>query len=73
MRLKLIPPAVVSKELISRFGREAKVVRKIEHENIARTIELGSDAARKCYYCAVEFVDGESVLEKVTPVTNRFR
>jgi serine/threonine-protein kinase len=63
--LKLIPPAVVTKELISRFSSETKVVRKIEHENIARTIELGSDAALKCYYCAAEFIDGETVLQKV--------
>ncbi|MHC5058341.1 MAG: protein kinase domain-containing protein [Planctomycetota bacterium] len=63
--LKLIPPAVVSKEIISRFSRESKIVAKLEHENIPRTIELGSDAANKCYFCAVELIEGETVRQKV--------
>jgi serine/threonine-protein kinase len=45
------------KEYIARFIREARVVARLDHENIVKCIDMGCDGG--FYYIAMEYVDGE--------------
>jgi CheY-like chemotaxis protein/tRNA A-37 threonylcarbamoyl transferase component Bud32 len=45
------------KEYIARFIREARVVARLDHENIVKCIDMGCDDG--LYYIAMEYVDGE--------------
>lgn len=50
-------------EFIERFVREAKSVARLRHENIISGIDVGS--ASGAYYFVMEFVDGETVYQKL--------
>jgi serine/threonine protein kinase len=56
--LKILPPSIADEEHISRFRREAEIVRQLHHDNINGYVAFGYDERRKCYYCALEFVEG---------------
>jgi serine/threonine-protein kinase len=47
------------KEYIARFIREARVVARLDHENIVKCIDMGCDSG--LYYIAMEYVDGEAL------------
>lgn len=58
--LKLIKPAMVTEETLSRFHRERQILANLRHPNIAQLFDGGtSDAGLP--YLAMEFVDGEPI------------
>ena len=70
--IKVLPPWKRSPESVARFQREIKVETAIEHENVARMIEAGSemtsdaefvisDQPEEILYFVREFVEGTSV------------
>ncbi|MHC4198776.1 MAG: serine/threonine-protein kinase [Planctomycetota bacterium] len=63
--LKVLPPSLADKAMIARFQRESEIVRKLEHRNIVGCIEFGFDKRRKCYFCALELVDGENLAQHI--------
>jgi len=72
--LKILPPSMADDETIVRFRREAEIARALRHENIVRYVEFGRDRVRHVYYCAFEFVEGESLgcaLDRDGPVNVR--
>ncbi len=50
-----------NKELLDRFLREARLVAKLNHENICDIYYMGMDPKKRTPFFAMEFVDGESV------------
>ncbi len=53
--------AARSKKVIARFEREAAAASSIRHPHIVRVYEFARDPARKCYYMAMEYLEGGSV------------
>src|SRR5690554_3510591 len=50
---------VADAKFIRRFHREAEVAQRLDHENIVRTFEHGSQGVK--HFMAMEFVDGRSL------------
>lgn len=62
--LKILPPNLATdKNYIARFLQEAKVVAKLNHENIIYVIDVGE--SQGVYYYAMEFVEGKTVKRMV--------
>ncbi|MHC4503203.1 MAG: serine/threonine-protein kinase, partial [Planctomycetota bacterium] len=56
-------PSIADSERISRFRREAEIVRTLDHDNIVKFVEFSYDRRRKHHFYAMEFVDGEELFE----------
>jgi len=63
--LKVLPPSLADKATIARFRRESEIVRKLEHKNIVGCIEFGFDKRHRCYFCALELIEGENLAEHI--------
>ncbi|MHC4506646.1 MAG: protein kinase domain-containing protein, partial [Planctomycetota bacterium] len=63
--LKILPPSLANEGMIARFRREAEIVRKLNHDNIVGCVEFGYDKRRKCYFCALELVEGEDLAKRL--------
>ncbi len=63
--LKILPPSIADSEHINRFRREARIVRELDHDNIVRYVDFGRDHRRKCYYYAMELVEGEDLERRI--------
>jgi WD40 repeat protein/serine/threonine protein kinase len=63
--LKILPPSLASDDLISRFLREAGIITRLNHANIVGCVEFGLDPKRKCYFCAMDLVDGEDLAKRL--------
>lgn len=62
--LKILSPRHArNRKFIDRFFREARAVAKLNHENIIAGIDVGE--AGGLYYFAMEYVEGETVLEMI--------
>jgi serine/threonine-protein kinase len=62
--LKVLPPGLArDKNFIERFFREARAVARLNHPNIVQGIDVG--VADKYYYFAMEYVDGETVQNRL--------
>ena len=62
--VKLLHPNHTAEErFVADFLREAKAVAKLNHPNIVHAIDAGSEDGR--YYFAMEFVDGETLRQKL--------
>jgi eukaryotic-like serine/threonine-protein kinase len=62
MALKVIKPVVATRDAVmGRFLREASILRKLEHPNIVRFLDIGFD--KGLLYFAMEFVEGSNVSE----------
>ncbi len=60
--LKVIKPVVAAREVVlSRFLREASILRKLDHPNIVRFLDIGFADGR--LYFAMEYVKGTSVAD----------
>src|SRR5262249_2863206 len=59
--LKILPPKRAREEerLLARFRREMELSRRVAHEHIAWTYEVG--VYRNVYYIAMEFIPGRSL------------
>ena len=49
--------------LVERFRREVKLARRVTHNNVARTFELGRDG--DVVFCTMELIDGESLTRRL--------
>jgi len=62
--LKMLPPHLARDEnFVKRFLREAKIAAQLNHPNIVAAIEAGS--ANKQHYFAMEYVEGETVQQRL--------
>ncbi|MFC1736856.1 serine/threonine protein kinase [Candidatus Hydrogenedentota bacterium] len=62
--LKIMKPALSKdKSFVRRFDREAKVVAKLDHPNVARIYRAGSE--KGLFFYAMEYVDGYSIAEQL--------
>ncbi len=61
--LKLIRPGVLSTRVIQRFDLEAEILGRLHHPNIGQIYEAGIDAQTGSPYFAMEFVDGQELLD----------
>jgi hypothetical protein len=59
----LSPKLAANKAYIERFLREARAAAKLDHPNIVRGIDAGLD--KGYYFLAMEYVDGESVSQRL--------
>lgn len=60
--LKILRPGGTPGQLLSRFEAERHVIARMEHRNIARLLDAGTDA-RGMPYIAMELVDGPPITE----------
>jgi serine/threonine-protein kinase len=63
--IKVLPPKRASQEdqALLRFRREMDLSRRVQHPNLARTIEVGREG--DIYFMIMEFIPGESLYETV--------
>lgn len=62
--LKILSPKVADNETyVGRLFKEARAVAKLSHPNIIQGIDVGEDSGY--YYFAAEFVDGESLADRL--------
>ncbi len=63
--IKVLPPrrAQEEKQALQRFQREMELSRRIEHPNVARTLEAGSENG--VHYMVMEYVAGDSLYNVV--------
>jgi serine/threonine protein kinase len=66
LALKVLPPKRAREEerLLARFRREMELSRRVAHEHIAWTYEVG--VHRNVYYIAMEFIPGKSLSRVVS-------
>lgn len=66
--LKIIRPELLSKPgVLERFRSEVKLARRVTHQNVARTFELGRDG--EMTYCTMELLEGESLADRLAACT----
>lgn len=63
--LKLIRSGVMSARLKQRFDLEAEILGRLQHPNIAQIYEAGIDAQTGSPFLAMEYVDGQELLDYV--------
>lgn len=62
--VKVVPPNLASNNiLLQRFENEFNAARKIDHSNVVRAVEYGHEGSTP--YLVMEFVDGESLGQRV--------
>lgn len=62
--IKLLYPYFVSnRDLVNRLLREIDVLRRFEHPNIVRYLDSGE--RQNCYYFVMEFLEGETLEERL--------
>ncbi len=62
--VKVLPPELGrNPEFVERFRREAEIATSLDHPNIVRAIDAGESAGY--HYFAMEFVEGESVHQRL--------
>lgn len=62
--LKVLKPGAGAAELLARFESERHVIARLQHRNIARLLDAGSDPSGSPYI-AMELVDGPSITDYV--------
>ena len=60
---RLLPRAAAVKELRQQFAREAKLLRYLDHPNIAATYSSGN--VREVFYIAMEYIPGPTVKQLI--------
>lgn len=60
--VKVLRPERAGGQLLSRFQAESQVIARLEHRNIARLIEVGTDVQGQPFI-AMDLVDGPSITE----------
>lgn len=64
--LRIISDGILSSpDAVKKFKEEIKTVRKLNHRNIARVIDIGITAENLLFY-TMEFVEGESLRQSLT-------
>jgi serine/threonine protein kinase len=53
-------------DFVNRFNREMLAATKLRHPNIVQTHQVGVDAEKGIPYIAMDFVDGENLLDRLT-------
>ncbi len=69
--VKVLPPQTANERqhLLHRFKREMELSRRIDHPNVARTIEIG--AAQGACYIVMEHIEGENLYDVVKKKSGR--
>ena len=63
--IKVLPPkkALAEEQALNRFRREMDLSRRVQHPNLARTLEVGSEG--DIHFMVMEYVAGESLYQLV--------
>src|SRR4051794_9970003 len=63
--IKVLPPkrALQEEQMLLRFRREMDLSRRVQHPNLARTLEVGRDG--DIYFMIMEYIAGESLYQTV--------
>ena len=61
--IKLLPKTGANNELVQRFQVEARSAARLDHPNVSRVFQVGSDDA--CNYIIFEFVEGDNLSQLV--------
>ncbi len=63
--LKILRPEVADRpEIVERFRREAKLARRVTHNNVARVFDIGEEHGER--FMTMELVQGESLAGRIT-------
>ncbi|MFT3913889.1 MAG: serine/threonine-protein kinase [Anaeromyxobacteraceae bacterium] len=63
--VKVMRPDLVSApDLVERFRREAEIMRRIDHENVVRVVDLGR-SREGLVYLVMELLSGESLFDRI--------
>ncbi len=63
--IKVLPPKLATDDLVKRFRREAEIASGLNHRNIVRYLEFGYDETHKCWFCALELIEGEDLSNRL--------
>jgi serine/threonine protein kinase len=63
--IKVLPPkrALQEEQTLLRFRREMDLSRRVQHPNLARTLDVGRDG--DIYFMVMEYIEGESLYQAV--------
>ncbi len=63
--VKVLPPKRATEEenAVARFRREMELSQRVQHPNVARTIDVGHDG--DAYFMVMEYIEGESLYDVV--------
>ncbi|RME04427.1 MAG: serine/threonine protein kinase [Planctomycetota bacterium] len=65
--IKLVLPEIAKdKSFVQRFLREMQAVMALDHKNIVKAIDCGVDLENDMYFVVLEFIEGESLKEKIS-------
>jgi eukaryotic-like serine/threonine-protein kinase len=63
--IKVLPRHKSSPEDIANFLREARVLARLDHENLVRAFDGGEDHKKKVYYLVTEYVPGTDLRKQI--------
>jgi serine/threonine protein kinase len=62
LALKVLQPGVLEgSDMVARFYREARVMARLKHPNIAQVLDIDRDDALNFYYFVMEYVEGQTL------------
>lgn len=62
--LKVLPSHLAhDNEYVERFLREVAIMQELDHPNIVSCVDVGFDEDRGIYFCAMEYVEGQTLQE----------
>ena len=62
LALKVLQPSFLEGgDMIARFYREARVMARLRHPNIAQVLDIDRDSALNCYYFVMEYIEGQTL------------
>src|SRR5215510_2110126 len=61
LALKVLPQHLVENpEMVNRFYREARVMARLKHPNIAQVLDVGRDDSLNFHYFVMEYIQGKT-------------
>ncbi|MBM4255080.1 MAG: hypothetical protein FJ147_04195 [Deltaproteobacteria bacterium] len=62
LALKVLQPGVLEgSDMVARFYREARVMARLRHPNIAQVLDIDRDEALNFYYFVMEYIEGQTL------------
>lgn len=66
LALKVLQPGVLEgSDMVARFYREARVMARLKHPNIAQVLDIDRDEALNFYYFVMEYVEGQTLRQYI--------
>src|SRR5262245_21124336 len=62
LALKVLQPSFLEGgDMTARFYREARVMARLKHPNIAQVLDIDRDEVLNCYYFVMEYIEGQTL------------